>query len=169
MALRKNTIQETKYFLKKPAELKNPTMKITTALCPMILFSLIYQASLHAQIAVIPLKKPSSSHTSSDTKSLKFASFNGSINKKKVTLHWAVNENQEADKFEVQSSADGKIFEMAALVFGTDNADTNDYQFFEKAKQIKTYYRVKIIGKNGSVSYSSVFIAAPAQKKVKPS
>jgi hypothetical protein len=86
----------------------------------------------------------------------RLVSFNGNLANNKVILNWVIAENQAADKFEIEKSTDGKTFSLAALVFGTDEAATANYQFYEKAGTKKTYYRLKIVDKNNSVSYSNV-------------
>src|SRR5689334_7210803 len=78
----------------------------------------------------------------------KLISINGSIRSNKVILNWIVGENETADKFEVEKSTDGKNFTMAALVFGTDQAENGNYEFYEKAGNQKTTYRIKMINKN---------------------
>ncbi|HMK26096.1 MAG TPA: hypothetical protein VK483_08710 [Chitinophagaceae bacterium] len=85
----------------------------------------------------------------------------GSISDHKVILNWVVAENESADKFEVEKSTDGKIFTMAALVFGTDRSETDNYQFYEKAGNKKILYRVKMINKNQEAEYSSVIELNP--------
>jgi hypothetical protein len=85
----------------------------------------------------------------------------GSISNHKVILNWMVAENESADKFEVEKSTDGKIFTLAALVFGTDKSETDNYQFFEKAGNKKTLYRIRMINKNREAEYSSVIELNP--------
>jgi len=85
----------------------------------------------------------------------KVTSINGNISNGKMLLQWTVSENENADQFEIEKSSDGKNFKMAALVFGTDKAESDNYQFFEKASTQKLLYRVKIINKNQTVSYST--------------
>jgi len=85
----------------------------------------------------------------------------GSISNHKVILNWVVAENESADKFEVEKSTDGKIFTMAALVFGTDKSETDNYQFYEKAGNKKILYRIKMINKNQEAEYSSVIEINP--------
>lgn len=74
-------------------------------------------------------------------------------------MSWTVGENQETDRFEVERSTDGKKFKLAAMVFGSDKAGIDYYQFFEKMKKSRTYYRVKTIAKDNSVNYSQIIIA----------
>lgn len=92
-----------------------------------------------------------------------FTGFEGSLSGNKIILHWTVKNNETANQFEVQKSSDGKHFKMAALVFGTDSAEWNNYEFFEKAISKKVLYRIKLISKNDSTEYSSV-IAINAAK-----
>jgi len=86
----------------------------------------------------------------------KLISFDGNIRNHKVILNWVVDENETADKFEVEKSTDGKSFFMAALVFGTDKSNKGNYQFYEKAGNHKVLYRIKVINKNRQTEYSSV-------------
>ena len=85
----------------------------------------------------------------------------------KVILQWLVAENETADQFEVERSSDGKSFSMAALVFGTDKSETDQYQFYEKVNPKKMLYRIKLIGKDGQATYSSVIEIAPETKTQK--
>ncbi|MEI9945669.1 MAG: hypothetical protein WDN26_15810 [Chitinophagaceae bacterium] len=89
----------------------------------------------------------------------KITGFNANIQNNRVSLNWTVDTNQDTNQFEVERSTDGKSFTMAALVFGTDKTDTDQYQFFEKAKSKKLYYRIKILHKDQTVSYSDTIIA----------
>lgn len=83
-------------------------------------------------------------------------SFNGTVLNNKVTLSWAVSENESADLFEIEKSTDGKIFTMTALVFGSDKPATASYQFYEKAGNQRVLYRIKLINKDKKAEYSPV-------------
>lgn len=83
-----------------------------------------------------------------------FLTVTGSIQQSKIVIDWQVNENHLADQFEVEKSADGKIFTLAALVFGTDSDTLNHYQFYEKAGSEIMIYRIRLITKNKSSVYS---------------
>ncbi|MGZ8556769.1 MAG: hypothetical protein ACXWWC_00470 [Chitinophagaceae bacterium] len=98
---------------------------------------------------------------SDDSASATIIHFTGVIKKERVLLYWTIDKNQEADKFEVERSFDGKNFVMTGLVFGTDQTDKVDYQFFEKNKKIKVFYRLKIIKKDLSVEYSAIISPEP--------
>jgi ribosome-binding ATPase YchF (GTP1/OBG family) len=79
-----------------------------------------------------------------------------SMKNDRVLLNWTIDNNQSANQIEIESSTDGKNFTMAALVFGTDQKDTGNYAYYEKAKKAKIYYRLKIISKDSSVQYSDI-------------
>jgi hypothetical protein len=105
---------------------------------------------------------PFTSHPASFGTPAKLLAVSGSINNNKVFLNWVVSENETADQFEIEKSADGKNFMRAGLVFGTDKAETGNYQFFEKAVKKKMLYRVKLINKNKETEYSTVVEINPA-------
>jgi len=120
---------------------------------------MIFHHSVSAQQLATPFTATSPSYFSATATSSKIISFNSIINRKKVLLSWTVGENQETDRFEVERSTDGKKFVFAAMVFGTDKAGIDYYQFYEKMKKAKTYYRVKTVAKDGTVSYSYTIMA----------
>jgi hypothetical protein len=91
----------------------------------------------------------------------KLISITGTVSNNKVILNWVVGANETADKFEVEKSTDGKTFTMAALVFGTDKSETDNYMFYEKAGSNKTLYRIKMVKKNQQAEYSSVIEISP--------
>ena len=86
----------------------------------------------------------------------KFINVDGKINNDKVNLTWNISENETADKFEVEKSVDGKTFLIAALVFGTDKMNSDQYQFYEKVNSGKILYRIKLINKNKELEYSKI-------------
>ena len=88
-------------------------------------------------------------------------SISGNIDNNKVYLNWKVSENETADIFEIEKSLDGKNFKMAAMVFGTDKSQTEDYQFYEKAGGQKLIYRIKVVDKNKVAAYSQVVEIIP--------
>ena len=98
---------------------------------------------------------------SDDASSASIIYFNGIIKNDRVLLNWTTDKNQEADKFEVERSFDGKNFAMTALVFGTDEPHKVKYQFYEKNKNVKVFYRIKIIQKDLSVEYSAIISPEP--------
>ncbi len=73
-----------------------------------------------------------------------------------------IGDNETAYCFEVEKSTDGKNFSMAALVFGTDKQDADNYEFYEKAGNPKTVYRIKLINKDKKAEYSPIVQINPA-------
>ncbi len=120
---------------------------------PFVLLAVILSTSCAAS-AQQPSATYAVNHTTTPAASVN--SIHCSISNGRMLLKWNIINNQEADQFEVESSTDGKKFSMTALVFGTDKESTDDYFFYEKAKKKKTFYRLKIINKNGTAHYSSV-------------
>lgn len=98
-------------------------------------------AEVNASVAVLPAK---------------LIDFKGSVKGNKVVLNWAVGENDTADQFIVEKSTDGKNYSIAALVFGTDKPETDNYEFYEKAGNQKVSYRIKLVNKNKKTEYSEV-------------
>ena len=92
----------------------------------------------------------------------KFIGVNGTRINNKIILKWMIGDNQTAYCFEVEKSTDGKNFTMAALVFGTDKPADDNYEFYEKAGNPKTVYRIKLINKDKKAEYSPVVQIYPA-------
>ena len=132
-----------------------------TAFVMIVCFRIIYHP-VHAQSDQAPFASPSALPASTiSVAPAKLISISGSIQNHKVILNWVIAENETADKFEVEKSTDGKTFSMAAIVFGTDKSETDQYQFYEKTDRQKTLYRIKIINKNQQAEYSSVIEINP--------
>lgn len=88
--------------------------------------------------------------------------FNGTVNSDRILLNWTLDNNQGVDQIEVEKrSSEEKNFVMAGLVFGTDVPDKAEYLFYEKNKGKKSFYRLKIINKDHTVSYSSIITPEP--------
>lgn len=125
-------------------------MKITL---PFLLITLLFafsSASAQDQSVSFAVRNTTINPTASVSK------INCSISNGRVLLQWNIVNNQQADQIEVESSVDGKNFVMAALVFGSEKNETDDYFFYEKAKKKKTFYRLKIINKDKSTHYSAI-------------
>ena len=91
--------------------------------------------------------------------------FNATINKERVLLSFTLDKNQIVDQIEVERSTNEKDFVMAGLVFGTDQPDKVEYLFYEKNKGAKIFYRLKIINKDRTFSYSSIISPDPDTAK----
>jgi hypothetical protein len=109
--------------------------------------------SVNAQQTHASLAEHSANNAGSD-----FTFFKTVISKDRVTLDWAVGNNGDADRFEVERSADGKNFKMIALVFTSEDDGAANYSYFERLKNKKQYYRLKKISKDQKVEYSGVVV-----------
>lgn len=97
---------------------------------------------------------PNSVFTLQPSKPINIISISGSVSNNKVILDWQVGQNEKAEQFIVERSTDGINFKMAALVFSSEKADIENYQFYEKAGNGKWIYRVLLIGKDKQTIYS---------------
>ena len=128
-------------------------MKFFTLACFVSIIMLTNSKSLSAQNNVAPI---AASSVSVSPLTAVVNQLNCSIKNDRVLLNWIIDNNQLANQLEVESSTDGKNFAMAALVFGTDKKDSDNYFYYEKAKKGKIFYRLKIINKDNSVQYSAI-------------
>lgn len=108
----------------------------------------------YANAIIAPFDSVTASfYTSGDTR---IKNLNCQVKNEKLMISWSTEENEKTNRFELEKSKDGKQFSLAAIVFGTDKKDTDNYMFYEKASKKKTFYRVKIIHNDGSVGYSPI-------------
>jgi len=90
---------------------------------------------------------------------VKLISFAGSLNNDKVSLQWAVAENEDADYFEVEKSTNGKEFTTAAVVMSSSKPGSESYSIFSDImKSEKVYYRLKVLDKNKTISFSKTLV-----------
>ena len=117
-----------------------------------LLFCLVLSGYANAIIA--PFNSvTASSNITGDTR---IKNLNCQVKNEKLMISWSTEENEKTNRFELEKSKDGKQFSLAAIVFGTDKKDSDDYMFYEKASKKKIFYRVKIIQNDGSVDYSPI-------------
>ena len=137
-------------------------MKIIILSFVMIALLQTYQQPVFAQTNYTALAAKQTRSLSLNTMPATILQFSGTINSKRILLNWTIDKNQGVDQIEVERSKDGKNFDMAGLVFGTDQADKVDYFFYEKNKKTKSFYRLKIINKDRTSIYSSIISPEPA-------
>jgi Bacterial Ig domain/Secretion system C-terminal sorting domain len=89
---------------------------------------------------------------------VKLNNFMGSKNKSNVQLRWNVGINEIANTFGIERSTDGKNFETAALLFGTEKAGNESYNYSEVNEDAKVYYRLRMTDKSEVVSYSKILV-----------
>ena len=74
-------------------------------------------------------------------------------------LQWLIDKNETADRFDVERSADGINFTMAALVFTSEKNGNENYMFYENLNnKRKVYYRLKMYNKSQSINYSKTLV-----------
>jgi hypothetical protein len=105
-----------------------------------------------------PLYYPGGCPPSNSPLPVKLISFQGNMNSGKVSLNWAVAENEINDHFEVERSLDGKIFGTAGVVVATAKYGAETYSFSETMNSDKAYYRLKMFDKNQVVTYSKILV-----------
>lgn len=110
---------------------------------------LLLSLFLHPVFPAVPdLPKPSPAKTVSIQPAPALEDVQAFRNRQSVTLKWRVSENEEASRFDVEKSADGITFRPAALVFGTDKENTEEYSFTDKPGKGRVYYRIILVAKD---------------------
>lgn len=69
---------------------------------------------------------------------------------------WTTSNETNVAKFEIQTSNDGVNFVSIGTVNGVNLATENNYQYTWKQEGGKIYYRLKVIDKDGSFTFSKV-------------
>lgn len=86
--------------------------------------------------------------------------FKGSVVSKDVWLNWSTASERNNKGFEVERSADGKLFEYVDFVKGNGNSSSvASYKYTDRTPFKGTnalYYRLKQVDKDGNSSYSQV-------------
>ena len=81
-------------------------------------------------------------------------SFDGTVNGDQVKLQWVTGTEVNADRFEIEKGTDGLRFEtIGSLAAKNENSST--YSFEDKLSNA-SYYRLKMVDKDGSFAYSKV-------------
>jgi hypothetical protein len=78
-----------------------------------------------------------------------------------VELSWVVSDNENAAKFEIEASNDGKNFESIGIVVASKNSAKQAYSYTVSENQ-SSYYRLKIINANGGIEYSKILVTNSA-------
>ncbi len=97
---------------------------------------------------------------------VKLMSFGAEKEGSSVNISWKVSENETGDYFIVEKSADGKNFSAIATVEMSGFKGTSEYSSTDNASAGTTYYRLKIVNRDNSVSYSKVVIVKGGNENV---
>ena len=90
---------------------------------------------------------------------VKLASFDAALFGNKVNISWTTANEINSSRFEIERSSDGKTFVLAGKVNATSNSSvTRSYTYTDGIASFSgtVYYRLKLVDKNGSFSYSSI-------------
>jgi hypothetical protein len=94
---------------------------------------------------------------------IKLKSFVGSRISGQAQLKWIVADNETGDYFQILRSTDGKSFSEVGLVYVSKSVGEEIYSFIDPSTLSGlVYYKIKIINKDNSISYSNVVIVKPA-------
>ena len=102
-----------------------------------------------------------------NTLPIKLESFTSQVSGSAVKLNWLTASELNSDHFEVERSTDGQNFVFAGKVSAAGSATTTkSYAYTDDASKLKgtVYYRLKLVDKNGSSTYSKV-ISTPVSSK----
>ncbi|HMR91711.1 MAG TPA: hypothetical protein PKC69_05340 [Chitinophagaceae bacterium] len=134
-------------------------MKTKNLIALIALAAILYQSPLFAQS-----DNPFTSATTTHHHSTVITGFQITEQNGRLLFDWSVTANEEVYLFELEKSRNGKDFTTAAVIFSTDNKESDQYRYFEKASGAKTYYRLKLVTKDNRYSYSSVLAHPEAGK-----
>lgn len=95
---------------------------------------------------------------------VRLLAFQGNVQNNSALLQWTVAENETGNFFEVERSTDGTNFTKAAVVFNSEKRGSETYYYKEPLTQPGTYYRLRILNKDGSGRYSSILLLRSGQQ-----
>jgi hypothetical protein len=92
---------------------------------------------------------------------IELSSFSAKADLKKVKLTWSTSKEINSSHFVIQRITDRSSFQDAALLFTQegDRTSQTDYHFTDSPETVKdgqVWYRLKMVGADGSVNYSDV-------------
>ncbi len=79
-----------------------------------------------------------------------------------LQFEWTTQTEKNADRFEIESSADGKNFKLLDSEHATGNSDKPQQYVIKIFKELQdTYFRLKMIDLDGSSRYSEIIYSKP--------
>lgn len=90
------------------------------------------------------------------TLSISLADFTGNLNNNTAVLNWKSLNTDNIEKFEIQSSVNGAEWNTINTVLAKKNQI--NYSISTPQTEDKMLYRIKILNKNNSISYSSIIM-----------
>ena len=102
------------------------------------------------------------SAASASTLPLSLISFNGVLKNQLAVLHWKTNHEINVKHYVVERSKDGQRYVNIGILAATNRSE-NDYHFTDVSTPSGTsFYRLKMVDKDGRHSYSPTIVLAPA-------
>jgi hypothetical protein len=90
---------------------------------------------------------------------VKLLSFSGAIQNQKAELKWTLEANETGEFIQVEKSNDGKTFAPVTVVLNTAKAGSENYSSTDASLLNNTaYYRLKMVNKTGTFSYSNTIV-----------
>ncbi len=90
---------------------------------------------------------------------MKLLSFNGAVRNGRANLSWATANQQNASHFVVEESKDGVRYNAIGSVNATENSAVNNYSFVNTSVLVgQSYFRIKMMDKDGQYQYSNVIV-----------
>ncbi|HUQ65441.1 MAG TPA: Ig-like domain-containing protein [Flavitalea sp.] len=87
---------------------------------------------------------------------IRLISFIATVSGSIVEVKWIADDNNTGDYFEIEKSYDGKTFSAIEKIYATINEGVKEYRYFDGFSGAAVRYRLKIVNKDLSVSYSKV-------------
>jgi len=88
---------------------------------------------------------------------LKLIRFSG-VSGTQTNLSWSVAGNETGLFFEVQRSSNGNAYQSIATFFTTEKTGEETYQFADAVSNQTSYYRLKVVNKDGTTAFSNVLL-----------
>src|SRR5207237_3720616 len=89
---------------------------------------------------------------------LKLISFTAVAEKLMTKLSWKIDENETGNYFEVEKSMDGKKFTSISKIYVQQGTGIKEYSWFDNSSPSEVYYRLKMVNKDLSATYSNVLV-----------
>jgi len=87
---------------------------------------------------------------------LNLLSFNGIQSASQINLWWSTNNEINTAAFEIQQSTNSIDFNTIATLVSKNTLQLNSYQYSTTSKGGTSYYRLKMIDKDGQFTYSAI-------------
>lgn len=88
---------------------------------------------------------------------IKLSDFNVNQEDQIATLHFSTGDEESLSKIEIERSANGSDWDRLISLVAKGNATTNSYQYADAGlSNGKWYYRLKMVEKDGTITYSKI-------------